>query len=87
MFQFLKELKSMEKALAEVILKSVLNLAEGFNRLDPVVPEIKDADERRGLLLCLGTVMSELNAGIVLGIVSQCPELDPDAPERTHDLH
>jgi hypothetical protein len=76
----------MDKGLAEIILKSVLNLAEGFNRLDPVVREIKDADERGRLLLCLGTVMSELNAGIVLRIVSQYPELDPDAPERTHDL-
>ena len=56
----------MDKGLAEIILKSVLNLAEGFNRLDPIVREIKDADERRRLLLCLGTVMSELNAGIVL---------------------
>jgi hypothetical protein len=77
----------MDKGLAEIILKSVLNLAEGFNRLGPVVREIKDADERRRLLLCLGTVMSELNAGIVLRIVSQYPELDPDAPERAHRLH
>jgi len=77
----------MDKGLAEIILKSVLSLLEGFNRLDPIVRDIKDADERRRLLLCLGTVMSELNAGIVLRIVSQYPELDPDAPERAHDLH
>jgi hypothetical protein len=85
-FQFLRGLNSREKALAEVILKSVLSLCKGFNDLDPIVREIKDPDERRRLLMCLGTAMSELNAGIVLRIVSQYPELDPDAPESTHDL-
>jgi hypothetical protein len=75
----------MEKALAEVILKSVLSLAEGFNGLDPIVREIKDPDERRRLLMCLGIVMSELNTGIVLRIVSEYPELDPDTPERAAD--
>jgi hypothetical protein len=83
MFQFLRELRSMDKALAEVILKSVLSLLEGFNGLDPIVREIKDPDERRRVLMCLGIVMSELNAGIVLRIVSQYPELDPDMPEST----
>lgn len=74
----------MEKALAEVILKSVLSLCEEFNRLDPIVREIKDPDERRRLLMSLGIVMSELNAGIVLRIVTQYPELDPDTHENTH---
>jgi hypothetical protein len=46
------------------------------------VREIKDPDERRRLLMCLGIVMSELNTGIVLRIVSEYPELDPDTPER-----
>jgi hypothetical protein len=75
----------MEKALAEVILKSVLSLGKGFNDLDPIVREIKDSDERKQFLMSLGTAMSELNAGIVLRIVSQYPELDPDAPGHTHE--
>ncbi len=75
----------MEKALAEVILKSVLRLGNGFNDLDTLVRDLKDSDERRRLLNCLGMVMSELNAGVVIPIVRQYPELDPDPPESTHD--
>src|SRR5215469_12031139 len=71
----------MEKALAEVILKSVLGLGKELNGLDPIVRDVKDADERRRLLKCLGVVMSELNAGIILPIINQYPEMDPD-PRR-----
>jgi hypothetical protein len=75
----------MEKALAEVILKSVLSLGRAFNDLDPIVREIEDPDERRQLLMCLGTAMSELNAGIVLRIVTEYPELDPDAQAHANE--
>ena len=70
----------MDKGTAEVILKSVLNLGDRLNDLDPVVRGIEDVDERKKFLKCLGAVMSELNAGIVLPIVSQYPEMDPDRP-------
>ncbi|HLZ41716.1 MAG TPA: hypothetical protein VKQ11_12185 [Candidatus Sulfotelmatobacter sp.] len=75
----------MEKALAGIILKSVLNLGKGLNDLDPIVREVNDLDERKRLLICLGVVMSELNAGIVIPITKQYPEMDPDAPESAHD--
>jgi len=74
----------MEKALADIILKSVLNLGKGLNDLDPIVREVNDFDERKRLLICLGVVMSELNAGIVIPIIKQYPEMDPDAPESAH---
>jgi hypothetical protein len=70
----------MEKALAEVILQSVLSLSKTFNDLDPIVREIKDPEERRRLLVCLGTVMAELSTEIIFPIVKQYPEMDPDAP-------
>lgn len=54
----------MEKALAEVILKSVLSLGKGLNDLDPVVRDVKDLDERMRLVKCLGVVMSELNVDL-----------------------
>jgi hypothetical protein len=41
----------------------------------------KDVDERKRFLKCLGVVMAELNAGIVLPIVSQYPDMDPDGPK------
>ncbi len=75
----------MEKALAEVILKSVLNLGQELNALDPLVRGVKDPDERRGLLKCLGVVMSELNAGIVIPIIDEYPEMDPDALETSQE--
>jgi hypothetical protein len=75
----------MEKALAEVILKSVLSLGKGLNDLDPIVRAVKDPDERMRLLKCLGVVMSELNADIVIPIINQYPEMDPDAPESTQN--
>ena len=75
----------MERRIAAVILKSVLSLGEGLNGLDLIVREVKDVDERGRLLKCLGIVMSELNAGIVLPIISQYPEMDPDAPNRRRD--
>jgi hypothetical protein len=75
----------MEKALAKVILQSVLGLSKGFNDLDPMVRDIKDPEERRRLLMCLGTVLAELNAEIVLPIITQYPEMDPDSAESTYD--
>lgn len=72
----------MDKDAAEVILKSVLGLGERINDLDRVVVrDVKDVDERKRLLKCLGVVMAELNAGIVLPIVSQYPDMDPDEPK------
>jgi hypothetical protein len=72
----------MEKSLAEVILKSVLVIGNGLNALDPIVRDVKDADERNRLLKCLGVVMSELNAGVVIPIINQYPEMDPDSPGK-----
>lgn len=73
----------MEKAIAEIVLQSVLSLGDRLNELDPIVRDVKDLEERSRLLKCLGTVMSELNAGIVLPIISQYPEIDPDRPNNT----
>jgi hypothetical protein len=75
----------MEKALAEVILKSVLSLGKELNDLDPILQDVKDADERRRLLKCIGVVMPELNAGIVIPIINQYPEMNPDVPRSIHD--
>jgi hypothetical protein len=75
----------MEKSIAEVILKSTLSLGERLNDLDRAVRDIKDVNERKKLLKCLGSVMSELNAGIVLPIVSQYPEMDPDSPRSPRE--
>jgi hypothetical protein len=72
----------MEKALADAILKSVSSLGKGLNDLDPIVRNVKDIDERKRLLKCLGIVMAELNAGIVIPIISEYPEMDPDAPRK-----
>jgi hypothetical protein len=73
----------MEKSLAEVILKSVLSLGQGLNALDRMVRDVRDADEQKRLLQCLGAVMSELNGSIVIPIINQYPEMDPDPP-RNH---
>jgi len=70
----------LDKGTAEVILKSALSLGERINDLDRVVRDIKDFDERKRLLECLGVVMAELNAGIVLPIISRYPDMDPDGP-------
>jgi len=69
----------MEKSLAQVILKSVLVIGNGLNALDPIVRDVKDLEERNRLLKCLGVVMSELNASVVIPIINQYPEMDPDA--------
>ncbi len=62
-------------------MKSVLIVGERMNDLDRVVRDVKDVDEKKRLLECLGVVMAELNAGIVLPIVSQYPDMDPDRPQ------
>jgi len=75
----------LEKGIAEVILKSALGIGERLNDLDHFVRDVKDVDERKRLLKCLGVVMSELNAGIVIPIISQYPEMDADWPTSTRD--
>lgn len=76
----------VEKDLAALILKSVLSLGRALNDLDPILRDVKDVDEKKRLLNCLGVVMAELNAGIVIPIIKQYPEMDPDGAQGGHLL-
>ena len=68
----------MNKDIAERILESALALGNEINRLDARISQINDAKEKDAFVQALGGIMSILTRDIVLRIVREHPELDPD---------
>ena len=68
----------MNKDIAGRILESALALGNEINKLDAQISQINDAKEKYEFAQALGGVMGILTRDIVLRIVREHPELDPD---------
>ena len=68
----------MNKDIAGRILESALALGNEINKLDAQISQINDAKEKDAFAQALGGVMGILTRDIVLRIVREHPELDPD---------
>jgi hypothetical protein len=69
----------MEKEQASLILDSILSLGDHLNRLDSLIRQIPEENERRRFLVALGNVMVTLTTDMMMPIIHRYPELDPDA--------
>jgi hypothetical protein len=72
----------MEKAQARAIVKSVLAIGEHLNRLHEIGADLPIEAKRKAFKGHLGAAMAELNADILLPIVREYPDLDPDRGMR-----
>jgi hypothetical protein len=70
----------MEKSSAAELIKSLMELSDRLNDIDAQLRRLPDDVERKALLRTLGSVMLDLDAGLIRPIVRQHPELDPDQP-------
>ena len=70
----------MEKSSASEIIKAVLQLSSQLGGIESQLRSLPNDDEQKGLLKALGSIMIELDAGLIRPLVRQHPELDPDRP-------
>lgn len=68
----------MDKPTALRIIQAVLELSDALNDIDALLRSIDNTDEGRPLLRSLGTIMLELDSGLIRPLVKQYPDLDPD---------
>jgi hypothetical protein len=68
----------MEKTLAAQVIDSVLQLSGQLNGIDEQLQALPEGAEREALLRALGSVMFELDSGLIRPLVRQYPDLDPD---------
>lgn len=68
----------MEKALAAKLIDSVLQLSGQLNDIDAQLQALPEGAERQALWRTLGSVMFELDSGLIRPLVRQYPDLDPD---------
>jgi hypothetical protein len=68
----------MQRDDAAKILQSALSLGNPINVLDSLVSQLPDSQEKTLFVQALGNIMGILTRDIVLPIVRQHPDLDPD---------
>jgi hypothetical protein len=68
----------MKRDLAERLLKSIEGFNEPFVQLDALSHEIDDAEERMRFRRLIGEGMRAIAFDLVMPIVRQFPDLDPD---------
>jgi hypothetical protein len=68
----------MEKSRASQIIKSVLQLSGQLNGINEQLQALPEGAERVALLRALGSVMFELDSGLIRPLVRQHRDLDPD---------
>lgn len=68
----------MDKSSASAIIKAVLQLSNQLNEIDAQLRGLPNDAERKALLRALGSVMFELDSGLIRPLARQYPDLDPD---------
>ncbi len=68
----------MERELAEKLMDTLLGLSPGFDEVDALARQIEDPAERSQFLRKLAEGMHVMGFDLVMHIVRQYPELDPD---------
>ena len=68
----------MEKILASQIMESALAFGTEIGKLDALISRIESSTEKKEFVDALGRVIGTITDDIVLRIVRQYPDLDPD---------
>ena len=70
---------NMDRLTASSIIEIVLRIGDELNKIDQLVRDITNEDERKALLTSLANVIIEFDASLIRPIVRKYPDLDPDA--------
>jgi hypothetical protein len=68
----------MQRELAGKLMDALLRLGPGFNEIDALVRKIEEPSERSQFLRKLAEGMHVMGYDLVMPIVRQYPDLDPD---------
>jgi hypothetical protein len=68
----------IDRKIAELLMSDLLALSAPLNSATLLANEISDKDERERVRRAIGTVMNEIFVNLMMPIVQQYPELDPD---------
>jgi hypothetical protein len=68
----------MDHAMGARILAAVESLEPGFNELDSIVSRLADEAERKAFRSKLGEALMIVSYDLVMMVVRQHPDLDPD---------
>jgi hypothetical protein len=68
----------MQKELADKIIKAVLIAGEKLDEVGSLARQIDDEAERKKFRRHVGETMATLNADVLIPIIQQHPDLDPD---------
>jgi hypothetical protein len=71
----------MKPEVAEVLMKSLIDLGPPINAIALQLEEIEDENERRFFRRGLGAIMGSVWTEMQLPIVREYPDLDPDKDE------
>lgn len=73
----------MDRATGIRILAALETLAPGFGELDSILSEMADSAERKEFKLKLGEALSVVSYDLVMMVVRQHPDLDPDGDRHS----
>lgn len=75
----------MEKKVAELLMKNLLALSEPLNSATTLIDQISSKDEQAALRRGLGELMGRIYTDLMIPIIEQYPELDPDRTSPRRD--
>jgi hypothetical protein len=70
--------EDMERALAVSMMSTLMQLSENCNEVASFVEQVSNDDERKRLRRPLGDLMGLVYTDLMLPILREYPELDPD---------
>jgi hypothetical protein len=76
----------MDREMGARLLAAVESLAPGLGELDLIVSEIADEAERKEFRLKLGEAFRVVSYDLVMMVVRQHPDLDPDGDRYTRKM-
>lgn len=68
----------MEREIAEKLMKVLEEFSEPFNRATELIAEISSQEEQRALRRGLAQSITTLDTQVMIPIIRQYPDLDPD---------
>jgi hypothetical protein len=68
----------MDRAIAERLMEAALSLDEGIGRLDGIVSDMSDGQEKKELVKALGEILRVVTKEFVFRVTREYPDLDPD---------
>jgi len=68
----------MERDIAATLMEISLRIGEHYNEMWTTAQKIVDENERNRVRISIGDIMGLLYTGVMIPIIEEYPQLDPD---------